>query len=116
MPARLLLELVGFTEEIDIQVGLAVLTIWSVVRPRPGWADAAVVALPEGLWDPSSFTRFNAAERYCTAMLPLRARICTIQSISQYLDVGSEAWLDNLCQTLGLSQSEVFKAGLVLLR
>jgi len=31
------------------------------------------------------------------------------------LDDGSEARLNNLCQTLGLSQSEVVKAGLVLL-
>ena len=32
------------------------------------------------------------------------------------LDDGSEARLNNLCQTLGISQSEVVKAGLVLLR
>jgi Arc/MetJ-type ribon-helix-helix transcriptional regulator len=32
------------------------------------------------------------------------------------LDDGSEARLNNLCQTLGLSQSEVVKAGLALLQ
>jgi Arc/MetJ-type ribon-helix-helix transcriptional regulator len=31
-------------------------------------------------------------------------------------DDGSEARLDNLCQTLGLSQSEVVKTGLALLQ
>lgn len=103
MPARSLLELVGFTDEIDIQVVLSVLTIWPVDGPRAVWAGAAVVALSEGLWDPSSVTRFNAAQRYCRAMLLLRARICAMQSISEQLDDGSEARLDNLCQSLGLS-------------
>jgi Arc/MetJ-type ribon-helix-helix transcriptional regulator len=39
-----------------------------------------------------------------------------MRTISVRLDDGSEARLDNLCQTLGLSQSEVVKAGLALLQ
>lgn len=39
-----------------------------------------------------------------------------MQTISLHLDDGSEARLNNLCQTLGLSQSEVVKAGLALLQ
>ncbi len=39
-----------------------------------------------------------------------------MRTISVRLDDGSEARLDNLCQTLGLSQSEVIKAGLALLQ
>jgi hypothetical protein len=37
-----------------------------------------------------------------------------MQTISVRLDDGSEARLDNLCQTLSLSQSEVVKDGLAL--
>jgi Arc/MetJ-type ribon-helix-helix transcriptional regulator len=39
-----------------------------------------------------------------------------MRTISVRLDDGSEARLDNLCQALGLSQSEVVKAGLALLQ
>lgn len=39
-----------------------------------------------------------------------------MRTISVRLDDVSEARLDNLCQALGLSQSEVFKAGLALLQ
>jgi Arc/MetJ-type ribon-helix-helix transcriptional regulator len=39
-----------------------------------------------------------------------------VRTISVRLDDGSEARLNNLCQTLGISQSEVVKAGLVLLQ
>lgn len=39
-----------------------------------------------------------------------------MRTISVRLDDGSEARLNNLCQTLGLSQSEVVKAGLALLQ
>jgi Arc/MetJ-type ribon-helix-helix transcriptional regulator len=39
-----------------------------------------------------------------------------MRTISVRLDDGSEARLDNLCQTLGLSQTEVVKAGLDLLQ
>jgi Arc/MetJ-type ribon-helix-helix transcriptional regulator len=39
-----------------------------------------------------------------------------MRTISVRLDDGSEARLDNLCQTLGLTQSEVVKAGLALLQ
>jgi len=39
-----------------------------------------------------------------------------MRTISVRLDDGSEARLDSLCQTLGLSQSEVVKAGLALLQ
>ena len=39
-----------------------------------------------------------------------------MRTISVRLDDGSEARLDSLCQTLGLSQTEVVKAGLVLLQ
>ena len=39
-----------------------------------------------------------------------------MRAISVRLDDGSEARLDNLCQTLGPSQSEVVKAGLALLQ
>ena len=39
-----------------------------------------------------------------------------MRTISVRLDDGSEARLDNLCLTLGLSQSEVVKAGLALLQ
>jgi Arc/MetJ-type ribon-helix-helix transcriptional regulator len=39
-----------------------------------------------------------------------------MRTISVRLDVGSEARLDSLCQALGLSQSEVVKAGLALLQ
>ena len=39
-----------------------------------------------------------------------------MRTISVRLDDGSEARLDNLCQSLGLSQSEVVKAGLALLQ
>jgi hypothetical protein len=38
------------------------------------------------------------------------------RKISLRLDDGSEARLDSLCQSLGLSQSEVVKAGLALLQ
>ena len=39
-----------------------------------------------------------------------------MRTISVRLDDGSEARLDSLCQTLGLSQTEVVKAGLDLLQ
>lgn len=39
-----------------------------------------------------------------------------MRTISVRLDDGSEARLNTLCQTLGLSQSEVVKAGLALLQ
>jgi len=39
-----------------------------------------------------------------------------VRTISVRLDDSSEARLDNLCQTLGLSQTEVIKAGLALLQ
>ena len=39
-----------------------------------------------------------------------------MRTISVRLDDGSEARLDSLCQVLGLSQSEVVKAGLALLQ
>ena len=39
-----------------------------------------------------------------------------MRTISVRLDDGSEARLNNLCQNLGLSQSEVVKAGLALLQ
>ena len=39
-----------------------------------------------------------------------------MRTISVRLDDGSEARLDNLCLTLGLTQSEVVKAGLALLQ
>ena len=39
-----------------------------------------------------------------------------MRTISVRLDDSSEARLDNLCQALGLSQSEVVKAGLALLQ
>ncbi len=39
-----------------------------------------------------------------------------MRTISVRLDDGCEARLDNLCKNLGLSQSEVVKAGLVLLQ
>lgn len=39
-----------------------------------------------------------------------------MRTISVRLDDGSEARLNNLCQTLGLSQSEVVKGGLALLQ
>ena len=39
-----------------------------------------------------------------------------MRTISVRLDDGSEARLDSLCQTLGLSQAEVVKAGLDLLQ
>lgn len=39
-----------------------------------------------------------------------------MRTISVRLDGGSEARLSNLCQALGISQSEVVKAGLVLLQ
>jgi Arc/MetJ-type ribon-helix-helix transcriptional regulator len=39
-----------------------------------------------------------------------------MRTISVRLDDGSEARLDSLCQTLGLSQTEVVKAGLNLLQ
>ncbi len=39
-----------------------------------------------------------------------------MRTISVRLDDGSEARLDNLCKNLGLSQSEVVKAGLALLQ
>jgi Arc/MetJ-type ribon-helix-helix transcriptional regulator len=39
-----------------------------------------------------------------------------MSTISVRLDDGSEARLDSLCQTLGLSQTEVVKAGLDLLQ
>jgi hypothetical protein len=39
-----------------------------------------------------------------------------MRTISVRLDDGSEARLDNLCQPLGLSQSEVVMAGLLLLQ
>ncbi len=39
-----------------------------------------------------------------------------MRTISVRLDDGSEARLNALCQTLGLSQSEVVKAGLALLQ
>jgi Arc/MetJ-type ribon-helix-helix transcriptional regulator len=39
-----------------------------------------------------------------------------MRTISVRLDDGSEARLDNLCQTLGLSQSDVVKAALALLQ
>jgi Arc/MetJ-type ribon-helix-helix transcriptional regulator len=39
-----------------------------------------------------------------------------MRTISVRLDDVSEARLDNLCQALGLSQSEVVKAGLALLQ
>jgi hypothetical protein len=39
-----------------------------------------------------------------------------MRTISVRLDDGSEARHDNLCQTLGLSQTEVVKAGLDLLQ
>jgi hypothetical protein len=38
------------------------------------------------------------------------------RTISVLLDEGSEARLDSLCQALGLSQTEVVKAGLELLQ
>jgi len=39
-----------------------------------------------------------------------------MRTISVRLDGGSEAKLESLCQTLGLSQTEVVKAGLELLQ
>ena len=39
-----------------------------------------------------------------------------MRTISVRLDDGSEARLDSLCQSLGLSQTEVVKAGLALLQ
>jgi Arc/MetJ-type ribon-helix-helix transcriptional regulator len=39
-----------------------------------------------------------------------------MRTISVRLDDGSEARLDSLCQSLGLSQTEVVKAGLVSLQ
>ena len=39
-----------------------------------------------------------------------------MRTISVRLDDGGEARLDSLCQVLGLSQSEVVKAGLALLQ
>jgi hypothetical protein len=39
-----------------------------------------------------------------------------MRTISVRLDDGSEARLDSLCQVLGLSQTEVVKAGLELLQ
>jgi len=39
-----------------------------------------------------------------------------MRTISVCLDDASEARLNNLCQTLGLSQSEVVKTGLALLQ
>lgn len=39
-----------------------------------------------------------------------------MRTISVRLDDGSEARLNNLCQNLGLSQSEVVKAGIALLQ
>ncbi len=39
-----------------------------------------------------------------------------MRTISVRLDDGCEARLDNLCKNLGLSQSEVVKAGLALLQ
>lgn len=39
-----------------------------------------------------------------------------MRTISVHLDDASAARLDNLCQTLGLSQSEVVQAGLALLQ
>ena len=39
-----------------------------------------------------------------------------MRTISVCLDDGSEARLNNLCQTLGLSQSEVVKTALALLQ
>ncbi|MFM7239574.1 MAG: hypothetical protein ACKOPS_07890 [Cyanobium sp.] len=39
-----------------------------------------------------------------------------MRTISVRLDDGSEARLDSLCKTLGLSQTEVVKAGLELLQ
>jgi antitoxin MazE len=60
--AKPLLEQVGLSDEVEIQVAPGVLTIRPVARPRAGWAEAAAAASPEGLLDAPSATRFDDEE------------------------------------------------------
>jgi antitoxin MazE len=60
--AKPLLEQVGLTDEVDIQVAPGLLTIRPVAVPRAGWAEAALASPPEGLLDAPSATRFDDGE------------------------------------------------------
>lgn len=60
--AKPLLEQVGLTDEVDIQVAPGVLTIRPVAAPRTGWAETVLASPPEGLLDPPSATRFDDEE------------------------------------------------------
>ena len=60
--AKPLLRQAGLGDEVDIQVAPGVFTIRPVARPRAGWAEAAAAALPDGLLDVPSATRFDDEE------------------------------------------------------
>ena len=60
--AKPLLELVGLSDEVEIQAAPGVLTIRPVTRPRAGWAEAAAAQPPQGLLDAPSATGFDDDE------------------------------------------------------